>query len=364
VPDLKDSTYALAHLCEVLLRRNKLDFSKDEFFDISTGYCKEKVIDLDVDVLFACLVNENILIHRDGSYRFRFAHWILFFAAQRMYHNEDFASFVLEGRKYARFPEIIEFYSGIDRRRISLLERLRDDLRVLNRSVNARINISEEFNPYDFARWSPSERDVAEMQKEIDDEIARSGLPTSIKDHLADRTYDRGRPYRQDLIDFIETTSLYEALQVMRAAATALRNSDHVDAPLKRELLDEVVTTWLILLKLCILLTPLLVANRVADFENVRFVLIDHDPGRDPIEYMISVLQSLPQNIVGNFEKDLASRRMAPLFFDFVRRSENRSARLMMVMCVLRFRPRGWVSFVRQYILGEDKNSFYLGEVY
>lgn len=364
VPDLKDSTYALAHLCEVLLRRNDRNFGKTEFFDITRAYCKEKVIDLDVDILFACSVNENILVHRDGLYRFRFAHWILFFAAQRMYHDADFANFVLESRRYARFPEIIEFYSGIDRRRTALLERLRDDLRALNRSVNSRVNISENFNPYDFAGWNPSDEQVTEMQKDIDDEVARSGLPTSIKDQLADRNYDRGRPYRQELIDFIETTSLYEAMQVMRAAATALRNSDHVDGPLKAELWDEVITTWLMVLKLCILLTPLLVRNRIADFENVRFVLVDYEPERDPTQYMMSVLSSLPRNVVDNFEKELASRRMAPLFFDFVQRSETRTARLMMVMCVLRYRPRGWITVVKHHILSEDRNSVYLAEVY
>lgn len=36
----------------------------------------------------------------------------------------------------------------------------------------------------------------------------------------------------------------------------------------------------------------------------------------------------------------------------------------MMVMCVLRFRPRGWVPVLRRYILSEDKNSFYLLQIY
>jgi predicted MPP superfamily phosphohydrolase len=72
IPDLKDSQYALGYLCEVLLRRGNYGFSKAEFFAITTEYCNDKVIDLDVDILFGCLVNENILVCRDNMYRFRF----------------------------------------------------------------------------------------------------------------------------------------------------------------------------------------------------------------------------------------------------------------------------------------------------
>ena len=220
----------------------------------------------------------------------------------------------MSDRRYARFPEIIEFYSGIDRRRTELLKRLRDDLADLNESVNRRIGISADFNPYDLAKWSPSHDRISRMQKEIDDQIARSGLPVAVKDELADRNYDRTRPYRQELVPFMEDTSLYEALQVMQAAATALRNSDYVDTALKRELLDEVVSTGLILLRLLVVLTPMLVANRTADFDNVRFVLANHKPDRDPMEYIASVLFALPENVVTKFEKNLGSRRMAPLF--------------------------------------------------
>jgi hypothetical protein len=224
--------------------------------------------------------------------------------------------------------------------------------------------MSDDFNPYDLARWDVSENQIVKMQKEIDDEVARSGLPTAVKDQLADRSYDRSRPYRQELLDFIEETSLYEAMQVMRAASTALRNSDHVDGPVKRELLDEVIETWLLIVKLLVLLTPSLVANRFASFDNVVFLLANYNPDRDPLEYMGSVLSSLPYNVVRHHEKELASRRMAPLFFEYVERTENRVAKLMMLMCVLRFRPRGWVSLVRRYMLSQDKNSFYLGTVY
>jgi len=114
--------------------------------------------------IFSCLVTIFFWFH--------FVHWILFFAAHRMYHDDEFAEFVLQDRRYARFPENIEFYSGIDRRRTGLLQRLRDDLRELNKSVNGRIDVSEEFNPYDLARWSPSQ-ERSEIRELVGVTVAR-----------------------------------------------------------------------------------------------------------------------------------------------------------------------------------------------
>ena len=90
---------------------------KSEFYDKAFEYCKAQLLDLDVEVLFAFLAIKNILVRKGTDFGFRFSYWLYYFAAHRMHHDQVFSVFILSDGRYAAYPELIEFYAGIDRRR-------------------------------------------------------------------------------------------------------------------------------------------------------------------------------------------------------------------------------------------------------
>jgi len=57
------------------------------------------------------------------------------------------------------------------------------------------------------AQWSSSEETLQKMQDEISDGVLNSKLPESVKDHYADRTYDRARPYCQSIEDLLNVSA-------------------------------------------------------------------------------------------------------------------------------------------------------------
>ena len=138
-PDLKDCEYALGYVCEWLIRSSTSSFTKDEFYAKVNDYCTTQLLDLDREVLFAFLVSENILVRRGGMFEFRFSYWLYFFAAHRMHHSADFAAYILGDGRYAAFPEVIEFYTGIDRRRTDAVTILTSDLKRMNAAFSAAL---------------------------------------------------------------------------------------------------------------------------------------------------------------------------------------------------------------------------------
>ena len=111
-PDLKDCEYALGYFCEWLVRTERTTFSKNDFYKKAIEYCKGQLLDLDVEVLFAFLVIKNVLVRKGTDFGFRFSYWLYYFAAHRMHHDEEFASFILRDSRYAPYPELVEFYAG------------------------------------------------------------------------------------------------------------------------------------------------------------------------------------------------------------------------------------------------------------
>jgi len=127
-PDMKDCEHVLGYLVETLIRNDEYSFTRDRFLYAVKMFCKEQVIVVDADVLFDILHNAHILVSFGSEFCFKFTSWLYYFAAHRMHHDRAFADFILSDMHYSRFPEVMEFYTGIDRQR-------EDALRVLERDV-------------------------------------------------------------------------------------------------------------------------------------------------------------------------------------------------------------------------------------
>jgi len=220
-PDTKDCEFVLGYFCETMIRKNIYFFSRECFIETLRAFCKKRVMDLDVQIVFDILYANHILVQIGSRFCFKFTYWIYYFAAQRMHHDQGFAEFIYADMNYARFPEVIEFYTGIDRRREDALKILIKDLKRGNATVQNKCGLPDEINPYKFIQWKPSPEMLEQMQNELRDGVSASNLPAAIKDQYADRKYDRQRPYYQEVRDILTGDSFLSVMLSMKAAARA-----------------------------------------------------------------------------------------------------------------------------------------------
>ena len=66
--------------------------------------------------MLSVLIDNSILgkTNLDLIY-FKNSYWVFYFIAHRMNMNKEFLQKVYDDKSYIDFPEIIEFYTGIDR---------------------------------------------------------------------------------------------------------------------------------------------------------------------------------------------------------------------------------------------------------
>ena len=363
-PDLKDCEYALGYFCEWLVRSGQTTFSKDDFYRKAMSYCRSQLIDLDVEVLFAFLANENVLVRKGSQFGFRFSYWLYYFAAHRMHHSEKFASFILSDGRYAAHPELVEFYAGIDRRRHDAVVRLTADLERMNGDFLDRTQIESNFNPFGRARWSPDQNTLKQLREEVSDSMAASALPAAVKDAVADRHYDRAQPYYQDLREFIDTSSLHQLVQATKGAARVLRNSDHVEPEAKSALLDEVMSAWIRVCQVLVVLSPVLAVQRKAAFEDIAFVLAHWDNDHTREDRWAAIMTCILDNVVSWFHDDLFSKKMGALLCKHMRSHRDELSETLVLLTMIRQKTPGWVKETERFILKEHKNSFYLGRVF
>ncbi|BBA70049.1 metallophosphoesterase [Geobacter sulfurreducens] len=363
-PDIKDCEYALGYVCEWMIRNAKPIFTKNEFYEKTQEYCKSQLIDLDSEVLFSFLVSENIFIRKGTYFTFRFSYWLFFFAAHRMHHSQEFADFILSEGRYSAFPEIIEFYTGIDRRRSDAIKRLVEDLRSMNSDFLMRTGINEQLNPFQHALWSPSDDSIDKMLQQVSEGVSESTLPAEVKDAIADKSYDRSKPYRQEIAEYIQKSTLIQMVRAMQGAARALRNSDHVAPDLKKELLREVMNCWLRVCQILVVVSPVLAMNKSAVFEGMGFCLDKSFDDKQDKERWQSIMTVIPDNVVNWFQEDIFSKKLGALLGDYATTQRGKLGELFIMLIMAKQRPPGWEKEIEQFIVREKKNSFYLFRVY
>jgi len=362
-PDLKDCEYVLGYFCETMIREENYLFTSRDFLARLQSFCDEKIIDLDVQVVFDILHQNNILIERGGLFCFRFTYWIYYFTAQRMHQDGNFANFILEDKRYASFPEIIEFYTGIDRRRDDALKILIEDIQSTCNIVAEKCGFPNDLNPYKFAQWNPSKEGLEKVQNELSDGVKESKLPDSVKDQYADRNYDNTRPYRQEIQNILQEYSLNTLLNLTTAGARALRNSDYVDPVLKRKLLLLITQSMEQFSRVIFAISPILAMRGHASFEGTN-IHLRGDFGDTPEMRFNNILSNVPFNVVSLFQNDLFSRKMGPLLIDQLNKENTDLIKHSIILLLINQKPRDWKLQVQSYIASVPKNSFYLMDVY
>lgn len=363
-PDLKDCEYVLGYLCEHLIRAGEHGFTRTRFLREIQDCCQDRLIDLDIQVVFDVLYVNNIVVERGGLFYFKSSYWIFYFAAQRMHHDQNFAAYIFEDMRYAQHAELIEFYTGIDRRREDAIKVLIADLRTSRVKVKENCGLPEDLNPYRLGKWKTSDETELRMQQEIANGVAESALPDFIKDQFADKDYDPARPYNQNISSILSEHSFVRMMQGVSAGARALRNSDYVTPELKRELLSEIMLCWHELSKILFIVLPVLVRERNVLYDGVQIILAGECSG-NLRERFFGVLQNIPSTVAFRFADDLYSMKMGPLLFDQLHSGKiDDLSKHELILLIINKRPRDWNKEVSKYIANVQHNSFYLLDIY
>ncbi len=363
-PDLIDCEAVLGYFCEQLWRTNCYEFGRNEFLLRTQEFCSSQLLDLDVSLLFDILARSRIIDCTGGVFYFRFTYWFCYFIAKRMLHDADFAKFVFLNGEILEHPEIIEFYTGIDRRRDDALRNIADRLKRTNEKIQSAHRLFDVQGAYIKFRWQASPEFISHMEQEVNDGLNTSPATSLEKDSRADQSYDRSKSYDQSYRRGAPDDSLRSLFQLVRAGSTALRNSDYADLELKRELLREITSAWAVFSNILFNVAPRLATDENARFDNIRFVL---NPvfGSTKEERLTKLFLSIPSIVASWGAEELYSQRLGPLISDGLKSStENELTRHQLMLLVILQRPKGWFEKVRGYIGNNKKDAFYLLDIW
>ena len=363
-PDLKDCEFVLGYFCQQLIERDNYQFTRSQFLSDIQRFCQEQLIDLEIHVVFDVLYANNIIVSLGAQFAFKFSYWIFYFCAQRMHQDQKFSTYMLGETRYAKYPEVIEFYTGIDRKKDSALTQITQDVLASVVAVKKTTGLPDDLNPYRLDIWKATSAGEAAMQKAVAEGVKESTLPDEIKDKFADTSYDPARPYNQSLARFLTEHSFASMFRLIQAAGRALRNSDYASPEIKRELLAAILAAWEETSRVILVILPTLSTERRASFDGQNFALKGFH-SEDPAELALAILKSIPTNIVIWFQDDIYSQKMSPLLLERLSDVDAPDlSRHELALLIVQKRPRNWEARIQKYIASIKKDSYYLLNIY
>lgn len=361
-PDVKDCEHVLGYFCEQIIRNDTHDFSKDKFIEDLQLFCNEKLLDLDIDALFQILDENHIIVDCQGKFRFKALYWIYYFSAKQMHINDDFRQYIISDERYINFPEMIEFYTGIDRNSANIIQILTEDLEKQCDIVEEKTGLSGDINLLEYMEWNPSVEQITTIEETINNEVKNSKLPDSLKDEYADKDYSFDRPHRQEISKIFTEYTFLILERKISASSRALRNSDYVTPEMKRKLLQAITRGWKIFSGILFLLSPIMAKDDYASFGGVGFTLCGFD-GLEFDEKIKHIILMNPSIVVKLFKDDLFSPKSAPLLYDAIKSEKNKLIKHELILLLIHARPRDWDEHVKLYIKDISKKSAYLLDV-
>lgn len=361
IPDSKDTKFALGYFCKFLVKDSRIAFYRADLVVSMQEYSKKQRVDFDLDLLVGCLEACGIIVPvAGGRMAFRFTYWMYYFAAFQMHVDDEFYEYMVAGRRYSAYFEVIEFFCGIDRRGNRLIETILSDLTSLNDEFQRRSELAPEADYFKNLPWDPTTEYIEDARTVATEQTEKSALPAPLKHAIADSWYDPQRPYNQELRVLLDDSSLANCRRVMTAASRALRNCDHGDPKLRTSLLAEVMRTWGFVFNVISILAPVLAKDGYISYEGWgAFLGRSFDPisAEDKLSVLISVI---PSNLARFYRADLYSPKTSPLLFDFNDNSTVAFQHFVLCTMFIQEKPRGWEDHVQRHLQRWDRKSFYL----
>ena len=361
-PEVDECEFIFGRFCKALIENRKTQFKESEFIEESNEYCKKERKIIDVKAIITILEANHILIRYGNYLEFKHRYWVFYFAASYMLRDNTFKDYILNDKRYINYPEIIDFYTGIDGRRSRTVELLMNDTIGLVKEVDNKIGIPDKFNPLNGFVWDLSNDAIKAVTQKISEKVQESNLPSKLKDQHADESYNSLAPYNQEINHFLHEYSVISLMQSIKASSRALRNSHSISAELRVNMLKNIINGWEQISRVIFWLSPILARAGRVDYEGISVILTGDWKGTE-LERLKRIYVSNPMNVVRYVKDDLSSKKIGPLLFEILDGNVSDIQKHFVALFMIQEKPIGWFKKLRDYMNLLHKNSFYLGDI-
>ncbi len=360
-PDIKDCEFCLGYFCTQLIDKEYYVFTRDFFYQTIHDFCELKKFAININQLFDVLCYNRIIIEENGYYLFHFTFWVYYFVASWMHVDEEYAKKMLSDKRYIHYPEVLEFYTGKDRKRKDAVLAVTKDLNEAVISVQKKAGIPDDANPFAVLRYHNDKSLNEKIVNEIETNVQRSNLPQAIKDQAADLSYNPSAAFDQEVFKVYSDFSVGYLVNLISISSKVLRNSDYLDAEIKQNLLEEITTALKVFSNIIYLVSPVFARQGYIQLPEYGFKLADSYTEMDEKQRTVEIIVTIPYNLTLLFKEDIFSAKLSPVYIAQFNEEKDKVKKHLLASLLVYKQPDGWDTALLNYLGNIAKDSYYLG---
>ena len=152
-------------------------------------------------------------------------------------------------------------------------------------------------------------------------------------------------------------------MNIISIASKVLRNSDHLDADVKLELLGQITNGLKVFSNIIYLVSHLFAKQGYIDLPEYKLKLTEQFNSYDEDEKRIQIIVSIPYNLMMMFKEDLYSRKLSPVYLEKFKTEKNKVEKHLLASFIVYKQPEGWEPVIKSYLNSVGKDSYYLGTI-
>lgn len=273
--DFKNQTHYLGHLSAHMCRNNTYLLSEDDLLAFTRDYLDSFGLPFTSPDIIKNLKDARILLARasDGKVSFRFRAFLEFFTAKHIASDANFRDWVLEDNRYLSYLNELEYYSGLERADVSLLNLVSQRHADLSRLV-----FGEKFeelmeNEEDLALPMNLE-DSIKYADELAAQINEAPLTEAERDEVLEAEIPRDSEGRQEVFRPEPKDSSERFILSLFMYSSLVKNSELIPDSEKRIHLSFVLRSWARVFFSSFLKIPSLVKNRKLIMNGLHYIVV------------------------------------------------------------------------------------------
>lgn len=295
--DFTNQVHYLGSVAEHMCRLNRYVFQYDEIFRFTDEYLKNLGLNFGArDIIDNTIASKIFLDRKDGDFiSFRFRAFLEFFVAAQMRNNVTFRNWVLEEDRYLSYMNEIEYYAGLARNDLDLLQF------VSNRHIEYHNSLfgadfQDLFDNLGIPELPMTLADNERFAEDLADQLQERPMSQTERDEVLDAELPRDAEGRQEVFR-PEAKDVSSKYMISLFIYTALvKNTELIEDTEKRYHLANVLKSWASTILTSYFLIPNLVKNRKMNVNGLTYIVsYPHDYTDDDVAKSIAI--NLPKEV-------------------------------------------------------------------
>jgi hypothetical protein len=224
--DYVNKSHYLGCVSEFLVRADLSAVPREDLREVTKRYMHDFGFNRKPDEIIDLFISARIFSDKGGSIGFTYRAFLEYFVAVRMHDDVSFCEYVLHESRYLSFPNEIEYYSGLRRGELSLIELLGKRMNEITTKIKEQDQWSPDLTLFSKFRLQkgPEHRVIAEVQQAL----KLPALSDEERDAVLEGEIPRDVGRRQDVFRPIFEDDGARWLAALVLASKVVRNSELV----------------------------------------------------------------------------------------------------------------------------------------